>query len=61
MSVKRSKKIDDVIEYTYKTKIKYMCPQRGLIEQEVDVRRYRGLNPPVGISLEIESIDSINK
>jgi succinate dehydrogenase flavin-adding protein (antitoxin of CptAB toxin-antitoxin module) len=33
---KREKEIDN----TYKTKIKYKCPKRGWVEEEVTITRY---------------------
>lgn len=34
------------IELTYKTKISYVCPKRGLVEEEVRVKRYKGTDSP---------------
>jgi hypothetical protein len=46
------------LEATYKTKIRYKCPKRGWIEEEVEVKRYKTVAPSEGTVLETE-IESI--
>jgi succinate dehydrogenase flavin-adding protein (antitoxin of CptAB toxin-antitoxin module) len=41
MARRRKQKRENVVEKEYKTKIKYHCPKRGWVEQEVTVTRYQ--------------------
>ena len=49
---------EELLETTYKTTIKYKCPVRGWVEEEVEVRRYTAVAPPEGTVFEAE-IESI--
>lgn len=44
----------DNLEATYKTKIRYKCPKRGWVEEEVEVKRYKTVAPPEGTVFEAE-------
>lgn len=64
MSRKRTVKEDEVpiVESTYKTKIKYKCPKRGWVEEEVEVKRFKAPEPPKGHSVEIaEAVDLVEE
>jgi succinate dehydrogenase flavin-adding protein (antitoxin of CptAB toxin-antitoxin module) len=37
---KRKKQVDE-IEKEYKTKIRFKCPKRGWVEEEITVKRYK--------------------
>jgi hypothetical protein len=49
--------LGDNLEAVYKTKIKYRCPKRGWVEEEVEVKRYKAPPPPEGTVLETEIED----
>lgn len=53
------KKTDENIELVYKTTIKYQCPKRGWVEEEVEVTRFKAVTPPDGTVLEIDLDDPI--
>jgi hypothetical protein len=36
------------IETVYKTTVKYLCPTRGWVEQEVEVKRFKATTVPEG-------------
>jgi len=59
MPPRKSKVVEDVVEYTYKTKIKYICPKRGLVEEEIEIKHYKAAVPPKGTVLDVESLESI--
>ena len=46
--------LGDNLEATYKTKIRYKCPKRGWVEEEVEVKRYKAVAPPEGTVFEAE-------
>jgi len=39
--VAKKQKREPEIDKTYKTKIKYKCPKRGWVEEEVTITRYK--------------------
>jgi hypothetical protein len=43
-----------MLESTYKTKIRYECPKRGWVEEEVVVKRYKSIDPPEGTAFDPE-------
>jgi hypothetical protein len=59
MPPRKSKKMskEELLETTYKTKIKYMCPVRGIVEEEVEVRRYSSIAPPEGSVIDAEELE----
>lgn len=48
---------ENIVENTYKTKIKYKCPKRGWVEEEVEVKRYKAQEPTRDSQVEIEAFD----
>lgn len=59
MRSKRSSVIEEIVEYTYKTKVKYMCPHRGPVEEEIEVKRYKATPPPKGSILDVDSLEHV--
>jgi hypothetical protein len=59
MPLRKSKKMskEELLETTYKTKIKYNCPVRGIVEQEVEVKRYSSIAPPEGNTIDAEELE----
>jgi hypothetical protein len=53
----KMKSKEELLETTYKTKIKYKCPVRGWVEEEVEVKRYSTIMPPEGSMIDAENID----
>jgi hypothetical protein len=51
---KRKEGNEDKIELVYKTTIRYECPKRGWVEEEVEVKRFKAATPPDGAALDIE-------
>jgi hypothetical protein len=45
---------EDALEIVYKTKIRYKCPKRGWVEEEVDVKRFKAVTPPEGTPFETD-------
>ena len=43
---KSKRKEEDNLETTYKTKITYHCPKRGLVTEEVEVKKYKATEIP---------------
>lgn len=54
---KNVKKPEVLLETSYKTKIRYLCPKRGWVEEEVEVKRYKSVAPPEGTVFEAENVD----
>lgn len=52
----RKNKQKHIVEKVYKTIIKYHCPVRGLIEEEIEVKRYQSPEIPRESQIEIESL-----
>lgn len=50
---------EDNVESTYKTTIKYKCPKRGWVEEEVEVKRYKSVAPPEGTVFEADIVEII--
>jgi hypothetical protein len=42
------------VETKYTTVMKYLCPVRGWVEEEVEIKRYRSLGAPEGKVLEMD-------
>lgn len=51
---KRKEGNEDKIELVYKTTVRYECPKRGWVEEEVEVKRFKAATPPDGSELDIE-------
>jgi len=49
--------LENNLEAKYKTKIRYKCPKRGWVEEEVEVKRYRAVDAPDGTVFEAELED----
>ena len=47
------------MESTYKTTIKYQCPKRGWVEEEVEVKRYKAVEPPKGAAFDEDASSSL--
>ncbi len=45
------------LESTYKTKVKYHCPKRGWVEEEVEVKRYKAAKPQEGSRFDNEVVE----
>ena len=48
MVKQRKKRKSKTVEQVYKTTVKFLCPIRGLVEQEVEVRRFVAEEPAKG-------------
>ena len=56
--MRQKRNLEDNMEAVYKTKIRYKCPTRGWVEEEVEVKRFKAIDPPEGIPFDAE-IDSV--
>jgi len=42
------------LEISYKTKIRFKCPKRGWVEEEIEVKRYKAATQPEGTTIDTE-------
>lgn len=54
------KDLENDLETTYKTTIRYKCPKRGWVVEEVEVKRYKSIAPPEGKVLDTEEVPLIS-
>ncbi len=56
MQQRKDKKEQVLIDRIYGTKIRYKCPVRGIVEEEVEVKLYKSVEPPKSSDIELDSL-----